>query len=184
MLLNFMNHLSKLAPALVVSSAVALTGCAMFKSANKAGFPTTYVEPTDTSNTARVRFISNITGTGIKPPGSNLSYVIVYHGIFGFYNQTQDIGMPKITYRKNDYKGYYFEIKALAGATEFHIRTDPTLRGSCHARFIVDLVKGRDYDINFDTSESKSSCKLHVSEIVKDDGTGVYILKPVDFVKK
>ena len=163
----------------LIVSVLLISGCSVFNGFNVKK-PKTYEEPTDRSDVSRVRFIGNITGTGVRTFGSEYYDSLVYDGVWGHYNSTKDIGIPKIPYRKSDYDGYYYEVYIKAGRTRFIIRTDSTLRGSCLTMFEIELIKGKDYEINFNPNESRSNCILHTNEIIKDEKLGVYTFKKIN----
>ncbi|CUZ03086.1 hypothetical protein [Serratia marcescens] len=169
----------KVASVFVMASIFLISGCSVLNGFKVKGVET-YQEPTDVKNISRVRFISNVTGTRIKPLGSESYNSLVYYGVWGHYNSTRDIGIPKISYRKSDYEGYYYEVKVKSGVAEFIINTDSTFRGVCMTRFEFVLLSGKDYDINFNANESRDSCRLYVSEIARDESTGLLVLKPVE----
>lgn len=156
-----------------------ISGCSLLKGF-KVRQPTTYKEPTVLSDVSRVRFIGNVTGTGVRPFGSEYYDGLVYHGVWGHYNSTKDIGMPKISYRKSDYEGYYYEVYVKSGRARFLIKTDATLMGTCMAMFEVKLEAGKDYEFNYDPHASRDSCILHANEIVKDEKMGAYTLKKIE----
>lgn len=156
-----------------------ISGCSILKGLEMRT-PETYKEPTTLTDVSRVRFIGNVTGTGIRPYPSEDYYSLVYHGVWGYYNSTKDIGMPKISYRKSDYEGYYYEVYVKSGRTRLIIRTDATLMGTCTVMFEVKLEKGKDYEFNYDPHASRDSCVLHANEIVKDESMGVYTLRMIE----
>lgn len=173
---------------IVVSFVVFLSGCQVSEGLKVFnGFDMkkseTYIDTTDSENISRVRFIGNITGTSIKQEGEEAYRYIVPHTWRGFYNDTKDIGMPKVSNRKADYEDYYFEIKVKAVPTTFFIGTDQTYRGRCMQEIGVNLASGKDYDINFVTDTKKGICIINVNEVIKDESTGAYTLKPVEFEK-
>ncbi|WP_312118305.1 hypothetical protein [Pantoea vagans] len=154
-----------------------LSGCSAFNYSAPL-----YKDPVgEKSNLARIRFIGNVTGTSISTKENTADQQLVPHTSFGYYNDTRDIGMPKISYRQNDYKNYYFEVYAKPGQTIFHILTDDTDQGSCSTSALVNLEAGKDYDVNFDAHEQFTKCVFHFSEIVTDPATGVKILKAKPF---
>lgn len=130
---------------------------------------------------SRIRFVSNITGTAITLKEDNIARDLVPHTALGYYNDTRDIGMPKLSYRPQDYKGYYFEIRVKPQPMIIRIYSDKTDQGSCSAAFLVVTEAGKDYDVNLDPHEKFTKCVFHFSEIITDPTTGVVILKPLPF---
>ena len=161
-------------------SVALLSGCSAFNYSAPL-----YHDPVgEKSHLARVRFIGNVTGTSISTKGNSTFQELVPHTSFGYYNDSRDIGMPKISYRQQDYKSYYFEVLAKPGPTIFHIITDETDQGHCSMSALVNLEAGKDYDVNFDAHEQFTKCVFHFSEIVTDPATGVKILKAKPFKKE
>lgn len=166
-----------------------LAGCRSFGELGKsARDPLVYSEPTQSDeNISRIRFVSNVTGTCIvqKSHTDRKERCLVPHTMLGFYNETRDIGIPKITYRPQDYKGYYFEIKIKSEPTFVFIKTDNGPRGRCMTNFLIKPEPGKDYDFNYDQYENKKICVLHFNEITRDPTTGVTLLKPASYeIKK
>lgn len=151
--------------------------------------PVVYSDPAGSSESvARIRFVGNVTaGTSLlqkSNPGPKNHYFVPYT-MLGFYNETRDIGIPKLTYRPQDYKGYYFEIKIRSEPTIVNIATDAGPHGYCVTSFLITPGAGKDYDLNYDQKENSKICVLHFNEIVRDPTTGVSVLKPAPYqVKK
>ncbi|CFQ63087.1 Uncharacterised protein [Yersinia frederiksenii] len=135
------------------------------------------------NNIARIRFVSNVTGTSIKAKEDNIDRELVPHTALGFYNDTRDISMPKLSYRQQDYKSYYFEVRVKPQPIIISITTDATFRGQCQMSVLFTPEAGKDYDVNFDTGERIGKCIFHLNQIVTDPSTSVAILKPVQFKK-
>ena len=152
-------------------------GCAAFLDAQPL-----YKEPVgEGDNIARIRFVGNVTSTSIKTKEDGINRDLVLHNKLGFYNETHDIGMPKLSYRQQDYKSYYFEIRVKPQPMVLTLTSDNTNKGFCTISVLFSPEKGKDYDINFDTHEQFTQCKLHLNQIVTDPSTGVPILKPAPF---
>lgn len=179
----------KICSVIMLTFCLFLTGCRSFgELGGRAQDPVVYSDPADSSgNVARIRFVGNVTGTSIRQksnPGLKNHY-LVPHTMLGFYNETRDIGIPKLTYRPQDYKGYYFEIKIRSEPTIINIATDAGPRGYCVTSFLITPEAGKDYDLNYDQRENSKICVLHFNEIVRDPTTGVTVLKPAPYqVKK
>ncbi|WP_159077935.1 hypothetical protein [Dickeya sp. Secpp 1600] len=174
----------------IVCSLVALTLCAYVTGCKTLNYtvsgpkdPRVYKEPVGFDKTSRIRFVSNVTGTSIlQKSDSNITpRYIVPHTFLGFYNETRDIGMPKISYRPQDYKGYYFEVKVKAEPTYIKIYTDNGVNGYCGTSFIINPEPGKDYDINYDPNQNNKVCVFYFNEIVRESSSGVTVLKSVPF---
>ncbi|WP_315707759.1 hypothetical protein [Brenneria uluponensis] len=173
-------YMAKILHFILILAAISLSGCKAIE--NSFGDRPIYQEPSDTKNVSRIRFIKNIRGTEIKQKGYSKTYTnITEFSWRGYVNKTRDIGMPKISYRKDDYNDYYFETKIKSVPTLIYIQTESTVAGSCHGMFFIKPESGKDYDMNFDITESRTKCIMHFNEIVKDGTTGVYILKPAPY---
>lgn len=162
-----------------LAGALLLSGCAAFNYSEPV-----YQDPVgEGDNVARIRFIGNVTGTSITTKDNTTSRNLVPHTSFGYYNDTRDIGMPKLTYRPQDYQGYYFEVRAKPLPTVLHIVTDRTDEGTCGMSVLIFPEAGKDYDVNFDAHEQYTKCVFHFNEIVTDPATGVKVLKARPFKK-
>lgn len=162
-----------------------LSGCKSFGGLIKSKHDAlVYSEPSQsTEQLARIRFVGNVTGTSLVQKSDTVKkdHYLVPHTMLGFYNETRDIGMPKISYRPQDYKGYYFEIRVKPEPTYVNIMTDYGSYGRCSTTFLINPEPGKDYDFNYDQNENNRICIPHFNEIVKDPTTGVTVLKPATF---
>ncbi|NPE62551.1 hypothetical protein HKX68_05935 [Dickeya dadantii] len=163
---------------------VFVTGCKSLNyKVNSAKDPSVYQEPIGVDKISRIRFVSNVTGTSIiqKSDVNMRRKYLVPHTFLGFYNETRDIGMPKISYRPQDYKNYYFEVKVKPEPTYIYIYTDNGINGVCTTGFIINPEAGKDYDVNYDPNQNSKVCVFHFNEIVSESSSGVTILKPAPF---
>lgn len=165
-----------------------LTGCQSFAELGRQdrNIPVYKDPPQSRENLARIRFVGNVTGTSLlqKSDVPQEERDLVAHTMLGFYNDTRDIGIPKLSYRPQDYKGYYFEIKVKPEPTLIKISTDVGPNGVCHTVFLITPEAGKDYDLNYDQKENKKVCVMHFNEIVRDATTGVTVLKPAPYRAK
>lgn len=171
--------MKKICFLVVLVLCIGVIGC---KSLNKDPF--LYKEPVATTDKiSRIRFVGNVTGTSIeqKSDSNRVLKNLVPHTMFGFYNETRDIGIPKIAYRPQDYKKYYFEVKVKSEPTYIQIDTDSGINGMCMTGFIIHPEPGKDYDLNYDPNEDNKVCVFHFNEIVRDPSSGVMILKSASF---
>ncbi|MFJ5373007.1 hypothetical protein ACIPTP_10760 [Pectobacterium versatile] len=172
--------MAKILHLILISATISLSGCRAIE--NSFADRPIYQEPSDTQNVSRIRFIKNIRGTQIKQKGYSKTYTqITPFSWRGHINATRDIGMPKISYRKDDYNDYYFETRIKSVPTLIYIQTEATSRGSCHSMFFIKPEAGKDYDMNFDITTDRSRCFMHFNEVVKDGTSGIYILKPAPY---
>ncbi|QZN96011.1 hypothetical protein [Symbiopectobacterium purcellii] len=182
------EKMTKYYSVIMLTFCLGLTGCQSFAELGRQerNIPVYKDPPQSSENLARIRFVGNVTGTSLlqKSDVPQEERDLVAHTMLGFYNDTRDIGIPKLSYRPQDYKGYYFEIKVKPEPTLIKISTDVGPNGACHTVFLITPEAGKDYDLNYDQKENKKVCVMHFNEIVRDATTGVTVLKPAPYRAK